>query len=390
MHLAMYMAGMGHDVTLLTTSHPNTPNQDRYKQFDGVHVYYLTGGLPGSYSTHWYNKTSAWADKVHRQQPFDIVHSHNSSALGLYHAGWFQQHGIPHVITWHGTHIDWIITTLRADFMSGRIRESFYIFTVLRRLISEDIALTRNADAVIAIDRETIPKIAFQYFVPRRRIQFIPTGVDTQIFRQSNRREKIRTKLGLMKQQPLLLAASRLINEKGTARAIKAMQNIESRYPTAILLVAGDGPERTALEVLAERLGLTHSVRFLGYVDPVQMADLFNAADIFVNPILHTGGFNTTLAEAMACGCPVVASRCGGTPTLVENGISGFLIPTGSVKDASEAVFYCLENPNHITSIKHAAQEQIKQTFGWGVVTQETLQLFHQLIHKRHSLGKTE
>lgn len=387
LRLAQHLASLGHSIQILTTCHPKYPNKDVNETIGGVEITYVGTGVPGSYSREWSNGSVSAFSLMHKEKPFDIVHSHNSAALQLHRSGFIRRYRIPHVVTWHGTHLDWIATTIRSEVLSGDLRyivRAEYLCTVMRRLLFEDLWLTRAASAVIAIDQEMVDKIRLQYMVPRGRIHMIPTGIDTETF-SPRPHSKIRIRLGLETHQPVLLGVGRLIREKGFERSIAAMPYVLEEYPSARLLIVGDGPERCALKQRVQLLGISHAVLFVGAVPPEQCPDYFSACDIFVNPIVQISGFNTTLGEAMACERAVITSAGGGTGTLVHHGTTGLLIPMGSVSALVEAVLRLLRDEKLRESLGKAARERVLSKFGCPEVARRTDELYRSVRDQQRS-----
>ncbi|HUT77240.1 MAG TPA: glycosyltransferase family 4 protein [Polyangia bacterium] len=162
-----------------------------------------------------------------------------------------------------------------------------------------------------------------------------PMGIDLGSLRSARPRGEIRRELGLG-DDLAVLSLGRLVPIKGVDVLIDALAGI----PGIALVVAGDGPERDRLESTAASRGIP--TRFLGTVDPRRRAELLAAADAFALPsrVLSGGrheGLPLALLEAMAVGLPMVATRTGGVPEVVEDGVSGLLIPPddpGALRDA--------------------------------------------------------
>jgi glycosyltransferase involved in cell wall biosynthesis len=155
------------------------------------------------------------------------------------------------------------------------------------------------------------------------RIRVICSAVDPEALAPSAPREVLRAQLGATPATPCLLVAANLVRRKGVDVLLAAVAALDPRS-RAVLWVAGDGPERAALEAVAARLGLAERVRFLGRRSDVP--DLLEACDVFVLPSRHEG-LGVAALEAMARGRPVVASAVGGLAEIVVPEQTGLLVP---------------------------------------------------------------
>jgi glycosyltransferase involved in cell wall biosynthesis len=109
------------------------------------------------------------------------------------------------------------------------------------------------------------------------------------------------------------------------------------RIPEARLFLVGDGPEKSHLQYLAERMGITGRIIFTGFVPHSKVRDFLREASVFVLPSRFEGLPNALL-QAMAAGLPCVATNVGGVPDVIENGINGILIPPGREDLLAEAL----------------------------------------------------
>ena len=169
--------------------------------------------------------------------------------------------------------------------------------------------------------------------VPAAKVTAIHNGVDFSRFGRAGRLES-RMRLSLPGEVPIVGTVGRLDPVKDQAGLIRAFAQVRARHPEALLVVAGDGPCRSELERVVSELGQRDHVRLLGNRDDVPA--VMSALDVFVLPSIAEGISNTIL-EAMATGLPVVATRVGGNPELVEDGVSGALVPRsdpGALADA--------------------------------------------------------
>jgi glycosyltransferase involved in cell wall biosynthesis len=156
------------------------------------------------------------------------------------------------------------------------------------------------------------------------------------------------------------VAVARLSPEKDIANLLRATALVMPKAPTFRLEVAGDGPLRTKLHRLSKELGVDKRVRFLGEVADVPA--LLGRAGFFVLPS-RTEGISLTILEAMACGLPVVATRVGGTPEIVEHGTSGFLVPPGNPAVLARELLRLWKNPDEGRLLGQTARRRVESRF---------------------------
>jgi N-acetyl-alpha-D-glucosaminyl L-malate synthase BshA len=150
----------------------------------------------------------------------------------------------------------------------------------------------------------------------------------------------------------------KIISHVSNFREVKRVKDVVRvfarirRAMPATLLMIGDGPERMDAEKEATDLGVGEDVRFLGRLDRV--ASLLQATDLFLLPS-QTESFGLAALEAMACGAPVVASRAGGLPEVIEDGVSGILEPVGSVEAMGRRAVELLRDPLAYRAMADAA-----------------------------------
>lgn len=144
----------------------------------------------------------------------------------------------------------------------------------------------------------------------------------------------------------VILSAGRLVPWKGFTMLIQLMVHIVHEYPDAKLYIAGSGPDEAELKRLIVSEGMSNSVIMLGAIPHDVLMEYVLAADCFV---LNTGyeGLSHQLLEVLAAGTPIITTRVGGNPELIENGKTGFLVPYDDIPEFRRALRGVLEEPEH-------------------------------------------
>lgn len=213
--------------------------------------------------------------------------------------------------------------------------------------------------------------------LPSRKIIQLYNGVDLEKFH--NEIACQRYDFGLDKSDFIIGTVGRLQGEKNQSTLIQAfalLVNECSSATTIKLLIAGDGPDRTMLEQLAETLGIREHVIFMGERNDVPQ--LLRMFDLFVLPSLGEGISNTIL-EAMACGCPVVATSVGGNPELVMNDVTGYLVPAADERAMFNAIRHYFENPSLLKLHGVAGRQVVEEKFSMKAMVDRYLNAYNSL-----------
>ena len=206
----------------------------------------------------------------------------------------------------------------------------------------------------------------------------IRNGIDVQRFAMpSTSREAVRSALGLENELTFICAAS-LTPKKGHPILLDAFARVVQRMPTAKLLLAGTGLMRQPMEAQVSRLGLGPNVRFLGARS--DMPDLLAAADVFVLSSFWEG-MPLSVMEAMAAGKPVVCTAVGGSIEIVQDGVNGFLVPSGYSVLLANAMIEMADPEKRALFGKRAAETASAQ-FGLGTMVRAYEVLYEKLLSR--------
>jgi glycosyltransferase involved in cell wall biosynthesis len=243
---------------------------------------------------------------------YDIVHTHISKA-GILGRAAARLAGVPAVVhTYHGP-----VRELQSR--------------ILRR--AERWA-ARRTDVLIAVSEGVVDHQLSQGIGESEQYQVLPNGIDLKRF-HGVANGSIRDELGT---GPVIGTVGSLTPEKGTEDLISAAASLRERFTGLCLCIVGDGRERPALEAQVEQMGLSGHVVFAGNVSDVRQ--WLAAFDLFVLPS-RSEGMSRALVEAMAAGCPVIATTVGDAPRLL---VAEQLVPPANVADLAGAIAGLLSN----------------------------------------------
>ncbi len=228
----------------------------------------------------------------------------------------------------------------------------------------------READAILCANREAIQVLQeMRYQGPAEVIP--PIGVDTRIFRPMERRTDPATFR--------VAYAGRFVPEKGLNVLLKAVALLGPRVE---LWLIGDGPQRAALQALAQDLRIGERVRWIPPVPPERMPELLAQVDVVVLPSRTTPvwkeQFGRILVEAMACGVPVVGSDSGAIPEVV--GGAGLIFPEGDVEALANQLGRLVESSSSRQELAGRGLERAQTLYTPERIAQQTVQFYRQIL----------
>jgi phosphatidylinositol alpha-1,6-mannosyltransferase len=232
----------------------------------------------------------------------------------------------------------------------------------------------RRAARVIACSAGTAAIAAERLGVDRARTRVVHPGIDTGGYVAPNRDEvaALRSTLGLIGDR-IILSVGRLVPRKGFDRALRAFAEYRGTHRRGEYLIAGDGPERSALEALANELGVREQVRFLGAVDERTKITLYELCDVFAMPnslMKNTDweGFGIVFLEAARAGKPSLGGANGGVPDAIIDGVTGLLVDSSDPRRVTEGLARLLSDDALRARLGAAARARAAAKFDWPVI----------------------
>jgi glycosyltransferase involved in cell wall biosynthesis len=261
-----------------------------------------------------------------------------------------------------------------ASIVVASIRDTGDLLTPTQTWLQKLVC--RLADCVL-VNAEAIRESLIEQGYAPSKIVVIRNGIALSNFTHSERSAVLRRELGFPPSARLVAVFSRLNPMKGVEYFLDAASIVAERFPDVRFLVAGDGGSRKELEDRARRLGLEARIVFTGFRSDVR--ELLSEAAISVLPSLSEGTSNTLL-ESMAAGLPVVATQVGGNPEVIEDGVSGLLVPPRDSAEIAAAVGRLLEDEGFARRLGQAGMRRVSELFSLSGSVQQTEHLYQRLI----------
>jgi len=367
------LAAPAWDVTVLAPHHPGAPLAERMGSMDVVRFPYWVprsmqrlcygGGILPNARASMLAKAQlpallvaelAATRSALRRKRFDLVHAHFLVPQGIVAAGLLRRTSMPLVVSVHGSDLFAL--------------ESRAARAVQRAVVERATLLTVNSESTADELRRRAPHGA-------GKIVTLPMGFDETLFhpRAGEARPAAHA--------PQLLHVGRLSAQKGLPVLLDALPRILARKPGANLLVVGDGPLLGELRAQATALGVGDRVVFAGGLGRESVARLYRSSTVLVMPSLAGGalgseGQGLAAIEAMASGCPVVATRGGGLTALLGSDERGLLVSPGDVSSLADAVVATLEHHDGARRRAEAARAFVLARYTWSALRPALLGLY--------------
>jgi glycosyltransferase involved in cell wall biosynthesis len=210
-----------------------------------------------------------------------------------------------------------------------------------RRYMFAEWLVSHFAYKIVGVSDHTCHNLVYYEKIPENKIITIMNGIDLTRYKIEIDRQKKRAELGLNRKGPIIGLAVRLVEAKGVRYLLEAMTDVVPLFPDITLLIAGDGPLQDELKKMSVALGIEERVLFTG--SRLDIPELLKLFDIYVLPSVSEG-LPMVLLEAMAAGCPIIATEVGGVPMAIHDGQNGSLVKPKDPKALSSEIMRLLSN----------------------------------------------
>lgn len=270
----------------------------------------------------------------------DLLHSHFASNATLIEMSVSRNLKVPFTFTVHAS-----------DLYRGTETSSWL---TKKRFLSK---LGSKASGIVAISDYNRNFLIDKVGVDAEKVQVIHCGIDSKVFNRATPYEPSKR----------ILCVGRLIEKKGIKYLIEAMAHLKNRFEVTLSIV-GTGPDEAMLKQLADGLGVSSSIKFLGDISDTKLIALYENSGIFVLPCIISfdgdrDGIPVALMEAMSMGLPVISTDVSGIPELVKNGKNGLLVKQKDSKLLADAIESLLNSPETCKQFGEEGRKTIIQEF---------------------------
>ena len=360
------MARRGHEITVLTRG---AEGDSQHEVLEGMDVFRnrfasSVVGYPISVI-----RAVRRIREINGRERFDLVNMHHASGGVAAEISKKLSGGPPTAFffqgPWHGEAM-----AKEGRYTSGSDLPLKY---EVRRKI--DRFILRNCDAVFCLSDymygeayAICPSLASKYHK-------LSGGVDTGRFVPADK-QAARRELGLAEDGILLLTVRRMVARMGLENLVRAMAIVAEANADVVLLIGGKGVLREKLQGLIDELAL-HNVRLLGFVDDGELAQYYQASDLFVLPTETMEGYGLITVEALACGLPVVGTDTGATPEILREILPDFIAHGTSPEELARAVLRCLPL---LGGVDQKALRGFAEDRSWVKITDRVEAIFQDLV----------
>jgi len=261
----------------------------------------------------------------------------------------------------------------------GHVFEGYFSPAKSRVAVLVERRFAALSDCILTLsERLRLDLVERFHIAPSTKVRVVPLGLDLEPFLDSSGRSMVRRQLEIAPDACVVTCVSRLVAVKNHSLLMRAAALIaQAQARPIVILIVGGGDLLGDLKREAENLGIAASIRFLGWRR--DLPAVYAASDVVVLTSLNEGT-PVSLIEAMAAGLPVVATAVGGVPDVVENGLTGTLVPSGSVEALADAINALVADRDLRCSLGRAGRERAFQRYTREELITQVAGLYEELL----------
>lgn len=342
--LSKAQARLGHEVTVLTSSHDGLPEHEHVDGYEVIRIKQLCRPLGNGITP------SLLLDLAKMGNGFDIIHAHSHLSFSTNICAAFRGvRSTPLIITNHGM----------MSQTAPKMFQDLYMQTVAKWTL-------KSADRIICYtEQEKAEMVGLG--IPKKNVAVIHNGINTNLFRPRL----------LESESKNILWIGRYTPGKGVEYLIHAFAQFHKTHPDFSLLMIGRGPNKDAMIELVQKLGLEGPVKMWDFVPNHEMPDIYRSARAFVLPSLEEG-VPRSILEAMACGVPVICTELPQLVNIVSG--AGCVVPLRDSQSIAEQLDRIVRHPEWATALGREGVRRARSDHSWDDTVRRTLELYEKVI----------
>jgi len=363
------LAKKGHKVIVVSTS----SNISTLSHLQGVInvikengvEYHFINASSGIYSRQWWQESVIKFRELDGKYKFDVVISQSSAGKKVLSiAG-----NVKKIVINHGTALGELKTRF-ASLKSPRNAVRFILKDIPMVIEGywDDYQTFRKADKIVCVSGLLADNLSREYPFVKGKVVVIENGVDLKRFETGVSKPASR---GFC-----LLYVGRIVEEKGIGGLLKALSIVRDEIKDISLYIVGGGKDLDKFKDMTKRLKITDVVNYVGEVGNTEVVKYYKSSDVFVYPSLRQEGFPMVIAESMASGLPIIASRIGGIPNAIEDKKTGVLIEPGDIKNLVGAILLYYKNASLRETISQNAKRKAFEHYSQEAMVRSYLKAF--------------
>lgn len=371
----------GHDVTVLTTRHPNGKRLNRE---NGLVVYYLDEAPPDQYSNVYWKASARKFDELHTDEPFDATISESEGAYGLVKYSKYSD-SVPLIHIKHNT-----LSTIRehSEFglnIRGILRYAYYLqhhvlfFHRVTKRIMDD------SDTIICVCYYLAQTLIDDYPSIEGKVTVVPNGINIDTFSEGDSSRLDLPEALSVDPTNVVLYVGRLSREKGVKFLIQSIDHVDTDEFIFLIVGSGGGSYVEEIKALADSSARRDRVFFVeGGTEYENVPHYLDLADVVAIPSLHDT-FPFTALEAMASRTPIVGSAVGGIPEMIDDGENGLLVPRKDPVRLGTAIGTLLKDPELRRTLGTNGFRQVKERYSIATMAERTEQVIQEYVEQNGS-----
>lgn len=365
--LARALAKAGNEVHIVTSAHPEKLH---FIEEDNIKIHFVENTSPGKYTYSFFKKISDCVSELDKKIKFDIIHSQGFAGL---HYQFVNKSRL--VTTIHGTLFS--ETPLNPSYFSQlsffEKLKMIYCYRMRFVILPFYKMLLRNSQRIIVDSSFTRELLLKRNHGSGNKIKVVPLGIELEDYQKLDK-EKIRKELDV--NGFILFTVSRLEKMKGIDVAIDAVRklNIQDIH----YYIAGKGRLEADLKEMCKKSNIKN-VHFLGELSEEELKKYFAMADVFIYPEVSEPAFGLVSIESMAYGTPVIASRSGAIPEVINEDV-GLVFEKGNSDELAEKIKLVYGNRNYLERLRIHTRSYVETNFTADKMAERVLSIYYEII----------